>query len=72
MIPKKIKGKWIVSKVSPKRIYFDLCIIKWFVDIISPHSKLKERLLKLFSDFPMIDTKAMGFPKNWEGEPLWM
>ncbi len=72
MIPKKIKGKWIVSKVSPKRIYFDLCIIKWFVDIISPHNKLKDRLLKLFSDFPMIDTKAMGFPKYWETEPLWM
>ena len=72
MIPKKIKGKWIISQISPKRIYFDLCIIKWFVDIISPHNNMKERLLKLFLNFPMIDIRAMGFPKDWETEPLWM
>lgn len=72
MIPKKIKGRWINSQISPKRIYFDLCIIKWFVDIISPHNNMKNRLLKLFLNFPMIDIRAMGFPKDWETEPLWM
>ena len=66
------KGKWIEPKISSKRIYYNLCIIKWFVDIISPHNNMKECLLKLFLNFPMIDIRAMGFPKDWKSEPLWM
>ena len=31
LIPKKLNGKWVVSIVSPKRIFYNICIIKWFV-----------------------------------------
>lgn len=71
MIPKRIRGNWIAVKASPKRIYFDLCIIKWFVNIIDSQNQMKEKIQELLSDFPMIDSRAMGFPKNWEMEPLW-
>lgn len=71
LIAKKLKGKWIASSVSPKRIFYNICIIKWFIDIVSPHNDMKGHLQQLLTDFPMIDIQAMGFPKNWFDEPLW-
>ena len=32
---------------------------------------MRSHLKKLLSDFPNVDIAAMGFPKNWEEEPLW-
>lgn len=71
LIPKKLNGKWVVSIVSPKRIFYNICIIKWFVDIVSPNNDMKGHLQQLLADYPMIDIKAMGFPANWQEEPLW-
>ena len=53
------------------RIYFDLCIIKYFLNIISPNNDMKAKIDVLLSAFPSIDTNAMGFPRGWENEPLW-
>lgn len=72
MIPRKLRGNWIVSKVSPKRIYFDICIIKWFIDIVSPNNDMKTHLQNLLAKFPMVDIYAMGFSGvDWVNEPLW-
>ena len=71
MIPRRLSGRWIVSDVSPKRIYFDICIIRWFIDIVSPNNDMLEHLQALLAEYPMIDTRAMGFPQNWQDEPLW-
>ena len=71
LIAKKLKEKWVVSKISPKRIFYNICIIKWFINIVSPHNDMKTHLQQLLANFPMIDIKAMGFPKNWQEEPLW-
>ncbi|MGN1265364.1 MAG: Abi family protein, partial [Muribaculaceae bacterium] len=58
--------------VSPKRIYFDICIIKWFINIVSPNNDMLEHLHALLAEFPMIDIHAMGFPSGeWQNEPLW-
>lgn len=72
MIPRRLNDRWIVSGVSPKRIYFDICIIKWFINIVSPNNDMLEHLQALLAEYPMIDIRAMGFPSNnWENEPLW-
>ena len=71
MIAKKLSRPWINSVISPNRTFFDICIIKWFIDIVSPHNDMKGHLLRLLADFPTIDPQAMGFPKNWHEEPLW-
>ena len=71
MIAKKLSRPWISQSVSPNRTFFDICIIKWFVDIVSPNNDMKGHLKQLLADFPMIDIKAMGFPTNWQKEPLW-
>ena len=71
MIAKKMKRPWVSNEVSPYRTFYEICIIKWFIDIVSPHNDMKGHLKQLLADFPMIDVQAMGFPKNWLEEPLW-
>lgn len=71
MLLRKHQHAWIGTGISSNRIFYNLCILKWFVDIISPENDMKRHLKKLLSDFPSVDVTAMGFPKNWEEEPLW-
>ena len=71
MIPNRITGNWITLPTDTLRIYFDLCIIKYFLNIISPNNDMKAKVDALLSAFPSIDVTAMGFPRGWENEPLW-
>ena len=71
MMPKHTDSAWLTLPTDPLRIYFDLCIIKYFLNIISPSNDMKAKIEKLFAEFPNIDVAAMGFPKGWENEPLW-
>lgn len=71
MIAKKPSRPWVSASISPNRTFFDICIIKWFIDLVSPGNDMKGHLQRLLVDFPMIDTKAMGFPADWLDEPLW-
>lgn len=68
---KHITKPWITIPVAKERIYFNICIIKYFLDIISPNNDFKNKLIALFGYFPQIDIKAMGFPQEWQNEPLW-
>ena len=71
MIPNRMAGNWITLPTDALRIYFNLCIIKYFLNIISPNNDMKTKIDALLDDFPDIDTAAMGMPHGWEGEPLW-
>ena len=62
---------WISTLVNSLRIFYDMCIIKWFLDIIMPGNHMKDSLKKLLQEFPTVDIAAMGFPADWENEPLW-
>ena len=71
MLPNRISGCWITLPTDTLRIYFDLCIIKYFLNTISPSNDMKAKIDALLADFPAIDIAAMGFPSGWENEPLW-
>ena len=71
MLPNRMSGDWLTLHTDPLRIYFNLCIIKYFLDVISPQNDMSDKLLRLLSDYPSIDLNAMGFPKGWQQEPLW-
>lgn len=62
---------WVSKSVRQGRIFFTLCILKHFVDIIRPANTFKSNLLQLLAQYPMVDTVAMGFPPKWLDEPLW-
>ena len=71
MMPNRMSGAWLTLPTDPLRIYFDLCIIKYFLDVISPQNDMRDKLLRLFADYPSVDLNAMGFPQAWLQEPLW-
>ena len=71
MLPNRMTGSWITLPTDTLRIYFNLCIIKYFLNIISPGNDMKAKIDALLSDYPSIDTNAMGFPRGWGSEPLW-
>ena len=62
---------WISTSVNQQKVYFSLCVIKYFLDIISPTNNMKAKLQSLFTEYPTIDTNAMGFPTGWDQEALW-
>ena len=70
-LPNRITHPWITQPADLLRIYFTLCIIKYFLNIISPDNDMVAKLQTLFTHFPEIDKSAMGFPEKWENEPLW-
>ena len=75
IIPNDMRGMtrpWITIPADKRRIYYNMCIIKYFLDIISPNNDLLDKMHNLFSKFPEIDLAALGFPVGWEQEPLWI
>ena len=71
MVTRKIKRPWISDAVPPHKTFYEACIIKWFIDTISPENDMKSHLQKLLEQYPNVDGKAMGIPRNWQDEPLW-
>ena len=67
----RLSGNWITLPTDALRIYFNLCIIKYFLNIISPNNDMKAKIDALLSAYASIDTSAMGFPHGWENESLW-
>ena len=68
---RRMTRPWITAPVNQQKAYFSLCIIKYFLNIISPNNDMKAKLLSLLTEYPNIDTAAMGFPVGWRSEPLW-
>jgi abortive infection bacteriophage resistance protein len=63
---------WInVSATDMKRVYYRICIIKYLLFTVSPNNTFTQKLKSLLAEYPTIDIKAMGFPVDWQNEPLW-
>jgi len=75
LIPAPLKSPvfpWIDSFTTDlKRIYYRICIIKYLLFTVSPNNTFTQKLKLLLAEYPTIDIKAMGFPANWQIEPLW-
>jgi len=63
---RRMTRPWIAIPVNQKKAYFSLCIIKYFLDIISPNNDMKAKIDALLAEYPDIDTAAMGF--SWVGK----
>ena len=70
-MPIRMSRPWITLPTDPLKVYFDMCIIKYFLDIISSNNDMLDKMNRLFATFPEIDMDALGFPSGWENEPLW-
>lgn len=86
IVPYSTKYPWIVGflkndvdslkdgqqpKIDIQRIYYRMCIIKYFLTSVSPNNSFKEKLLALLAKYPNVDIHAMGFSADWRNEPIW-
>ena len=70
--PRKTSNAWIdTSQIDKKRIFYRLCIIRYFLSSVSPKNNFNEKIVDLLARFPSIDITAMGFCRNWADEELW-
>lgn len=71
-LPSYLKSNWLSNvSVAPNRLYAILCCIIYWLNAISPNHTLVNDFKALLRAYTNVDTKAMGFPENWETEPLW-
>ena len=54
-----------------QRVYFVLAIIRYWLNIIEPDNTLTQDLTTLLANYPVVYPGALGFPSQWQQEPLW-
>lgn len=71
-MPANLPAEWIsnATAIHPHKLYAQLCCIAYLSQTISSASDFKSRLKSLIAKYG-ISTRPMGFPANWEEEPLW-
>jgi abortive infection bacteriophage resistance protein len=70
----KPPAPWIknVPNVSEHHLlYIHACCMKYLLDVCSPGHHFKIRLVNLLKGYPNVDLNALGFPADWQDEPLW-
>lgn len=68
----KVRGNWLNNTgIDPNRLYAVLCCVAYWIVAISGNRNFVCELKKLLSSYPTADTRAMGFPVDWQEEPLW-
>ena len=71
-LPKRLPLAWIDTRsLRPIKLYAQLCCLAYLEQSIHPKSDFKEKVIALLYDKSQTITKAMGFPANWQEEPLW-
>ena len=71
LIPRSPQRTFITIPKDTKRVYYVLSIILYFLQTINPKNTFALRFKQLLSKYSNVDTRAMGFPENWEEEKLW-
>jgi abortive infection bacteriophage resistance protein len=71
-IPLNPSNNWLNNNnVNNNRSYFILSMMLYLLQSIDKKHQFIFRLKILLKKYPNIDVTAMGFPSNWENEPLW-
>ncbi len=70
--PRKTSNAWVnTAQIDKKRIYYRLCIIRYFLSAVSQNNNFNEKVTNLLADFPSVDIVAMGFYNDWQDEHFW-
>ncbi|MDR3187788.1 MAG: Abi family protein [Prevotellaceae bacterium] len=73
LFPKNPAGKWLLNKnTGNNRLYYTLSMILYLLNIVNPKHTFRQKLEHIFLKYPNVDRVAMGFPADWQNEPLWI
>ena len=68
----RLRGAWIdTSKIRSNKLYAQLCCLAYLQDSIHPDNDFRPQIKKLLNEYSHINPHSMGFPADWEKEPLW-
>ena len=73
LMPRRPRHPFIALPASgTQRVYFVLAVIRYMLNIIDPKNTLPQELARLFAENPSVYPGALGFPRGWQQEPLWL
>jgi abortive infection bacteriophage resistance protein len=73
ILPKSNAEIWLSNaSIRNDKVYFMLSMILFLLKKVNPKTTFQARILLLLAKYPNCDKKAMGFPKYWFDEPLWI
>lgn len=73
LLPKP-PAKWLNNVPQANEhhmLYIHICCMKYLIDAVSTGHHFKNKLAGLFLKYSNVDLNALGFPGNWQTEPLW-
>lgn len=66
------KNIWLnKTDISNSRIFYFASVIVYLLNSIDPTHNFKTKFINLIRRYDNIDHNRMGFPDEWEKEPLW-
>lgn len=72
LLPKHLPSKWVdTSNIREEKLYSQLCVLKYLEDSIHPNNRFVDELKLHINSYPNVDIAAMGFPDDWDDQPLW-
>lgn len=72
IIPRRPKHTWLTNTaIANDRVYFVLSMILYLLTSINEKNSVVADFKALLAKYPNVYTGAMGFPADWEKEPLW-
>lgn len=67
-----LRGNWVTPPIGNyDKLYSQLCYLQYLLNVIRPNNNFTQRLHALLGSHPNVDIAAMGFPHNWQDQPLW-
>ncbi|WP_298552078.1 Abi family protein [uncultured Parabacteroides sp.] len=71
-MPECMPNTWIVNFSFRKQsLYPQLCCVVYWFNSIVPENTFVADFKQLLVKHPSVNTHLLGFPYNWEQEPLW-
>ena len=72
-LPSRLPNTWITNRqLSPDKLYPHLCYIAYWLNSINPTNTFTSDIKALLAKYTIADPAAMGFPRGWQSEPLWL
>ncbi|MEE1183658.1 MAG: Abi family protein [Paludibacteraceae bacterium] len=72
IVPRKLKLPFVSIPKETKKLYYILSTILYFMQTVNPKNTFVSRFTQFIDKYPQVDLNAMGFPKDWQQEPLWI